>query len=68
MVKVFFRPQANVQTALAQVTAMVQTMIKQMPPGATPPLVVNYTASSTPVIQLGLSSKTIPEHEVFDFG
>jgi CzcA family heavy metal efflux pump len=68
VVKVFFRPQANIQTALSQVTAMVQTMIKQMPPGATPPLVVNYTASSTPVIQLGLSSKTIPEHEVFDLG
>ncbi len=68
VVKVFFRPQANVQTALAQVTSIVQTMLKQMPPGATPPLVVNYTASSTPVIQLGLSSKTIPEHEVFDLG
>ena len=68
IVKVFFRPQANIQTALAQVTSIVQTMLKQMPPNATPPLVVNYTASSTPVIQLGLSSKTIPEHEVFDLG
>jgi CzcA family heavy metal efflux pump len=68
IVKVFFRPQANIQTALAQVTSIVQTMLKQMPPDATPPLVVNYTASSTPVIQLGLSSKTIPEHEVFDLG
>jgi CzcA family heavy metal efflux pump len=68
VVKVFFRPQANIQTALSQTTAMVQTMLKQMPPGATPPLVVNYTASSTPVIQLGLSSPSIPEHEVFDLG
>ena len=68
IVKVFFRPQANIQTALSQVTSIVQTMLKQMPPDATPPLVVNYTASSTPVIQLGLSSKTIPEHEVFDLG
>src|SRR5580658_1406181 len=60
VIKIFFRPGANIQTALSQVTAIVQTVVRGLPPGTTPPLVITYTASSTPVIQLGLSSKTIP--------
>ncbi|HTC94016.1 MAG TPA: efflux RND transporter permease subunit [Terriglobales bacterium] len=68
VIKIFFRPGTNVQLALSQVTAIMQTVTRQLPPGTTPPLVVTYTASSTPIIQLGLSSKTLPEQELFDLG
>src|ERR1700683_3299541 len=52
VVKIFFHPSVNIATANAQVTAISQTLLKQMPPGATPPLILNYSASSVPVIQL----------------
>ncbi len=68
IIKIFFRPQANIQTALAQVIAIVQTSVRGLPPGTTPPLVITYSASSTPVVQLGLSSKTLPEQLLFDLG
>src|SRR5208282_4117343 len=68
VIKIFFQPHANIQTALAQVTAMVQTTTRSLPPGTTPPLVVTYSASSTPIVQLGLSSKTLPEQQLFDLG
>src|SRR6201988_1980690 len=68
VIKIFFRPQANIQTALAQVTAIVQTTVRSLPPGTTPPLVITYTASSTPIVQLGISSKTLPEQVLFDLG
>ncbi len=66
VVKVFFQPTANIQTAIAQVVAIEQTMLRQMPPGITPPLIIKYSASSIPVIQIGLSSPTLPEQTVFD--
>src|SRR5580700_4249850 len=68
VIKIFFQPQANIQTALAQVTAIVQTTVRSLPAGTTPPLVITYSASSTPVVQLGLSSKTLPEQQLFDLG
>jgi CzcA family heavy metal efflux pump len=68
VIKIFFRPGTNIQTALSQVTAIAQTSVRQLPPGTTPPLVVTYTASTTPIIQLGLSSKTLPEQRLFDLG
>ena len=68
VIKIFFQPTANIQTALAQTTAMVQTILRGLPPGTTPPLVVTYSASSTPIVQLGLSSKTLPEQQLFDLG
>ena len=68
VIKVFFQPQANIQTALAQVTAIVQTTVRSLPPGTTPPLVIQYTASTTPIVQLGLSSKTLPDQVLFDLG
>jgi CzcA family heavy metal efflux pump len=68
VVKVFFRPNANIQTALAQVTAISQTQLRQLPAGTTPPLIIQYSASSVPIIQLGLSSKTLPEQQLFDYG
>src|ERR1043165_9310863 len=66
VIKVFFQPTANIQTALAQVVAAMQTQVRQLPPGITPPLVIKYSAASIPVIQLALSSPTLPEQSVFD--
>ena len=68
IIKVFFRPGTNVQGAIAQITAICQTSVRGMPPGTTPPLIISYSASTTPIIQLGLSSKTLPEQELFDLG
>ena len=68
VIKIFFRPSVNIPTALTQVTAMCQTMLRTLPPGTSPPLVINYTASTTPIVQLGLSSKTLPEQRLFDLG
>ena len=68
VIKIFFQPDANIQTALAQVTAIVQTTVRSLPAGTTPPLVITYTASSTPIVQLGISSKTMPEQVLFDLG
>src|SRR5579864_1553306 len=66
VVKVYFRHGANIQTALAQVTAISQTALRQLPPGTTPPLIIQYSASSVPILQLGLSSNTLPEQRLFD--
>ncbi len=66
IIKVFFRPGTSLQTVIAQVTAISQTSVRSMPPGTTPPLVISYSASTIPVIQLGLSSKSMPEREMFD--
>ncbi|MFZ1136172.1 MAG: efflux RND transporter permease subunit [Candidatus Korobacteraceae bacterium] len=68
VVKLYFRQGANIQTALSQVTAIMQTIVRGLPPGTTPPLVITYSASSTPIVQLGLSSKTLPEQQLFDLG
>jgi multidrug efflux pump subunit AcrB len=66
VIKVFFQPKANIQNAIAQVVASVQSQLRQMPPGITPPLVIKYSASSIPVMQLALSSQTLPEQALFD--
>ena len=66
IIKVFFQPTANIQTALAQVVAVEQAQLRQLPPGITPPLVIKYSASSIPVVQLSLSSPTLPEQQLFD--
>jgi CzcA family heavy metal efflux pump len=68
VIKIFFQPTANVQTALAQTTAIVQTILRNLPPGSTPPLVAIYSASTVPVIQIGLTSDTLSEQALFDFG
>jgi CzcA family heavy metal efflux pump len=66
VIKIFFRPKVNIAMAVTQVTAISQTVLRALPLGTTPPLVITYTASSTPVVQLGVSSKTLPEQQVFD--
>jgi multidrug efflux pump subunit AcrB len=68
VVKVFFQPSVNINAALAQVTAASQTVLKFLPPGITPPNVLTFNASSVPIIQLALSSKSLSQSELFDFG
>lgn len=66
VVKVFFQPNAKLPAALAQVTAICQTVLKQLPTGITPPLIISYNASSVPILQLGLSSDKLGEQELYD--
>ncbi len=66
--KVYFQPHVNVATAIAQITAISQTQLRQLPQGTTPPLVIVYTASSVPILQLGLSGEGLSEQQLNDFG
>src|SRR5579883_1649114 len=68
LIKIFFHSGANVETALAQTTAISQTFLKNLPPGTTPPLVIIYSASTVPVLQVGLNSDTLSEQQLFDYG
>ncbi|HTP51446.1 MAG TPA: efflux RND transporter permease subunit [Anaeromyxobacteraceae bacterium] len=68
IIKVFFQPNANVQTALAQTAAISQTFLRSLPPGTTPPLVMIYSASTVPVLQIGLTSDRLSEQQLFDYG
>ena len=66
VVKIFFQPTVNISAAMAQVTAASQTVLKLLPPGITPPIVLRYNASSVPILQLALSSKTVSQTALFD--
>ena len=68
VVKIFLQPGANVAQAIAQTTAVSQTVGAQMPPGTQPPLIISYSASSVPIMQLALSSDTLSEQQLFDYG
>ncbi|HEV7610646.1 MAG TPA: efflux RND transporter permease subunit [Steroidobacteraceae bacterium] len=68
IVKIYFHRSVNIATANAQVTAISQTLLKQMPPGATPPLITNYSASTVPIIQLALSGVGLTEQILADLG
>ena len=68
VVKVFFQPGVQVSAAVAQLTASSQPAIRQMPPGITPPLVISYSASSVPILQLALSGQGLSEQQLNDFG
>jgi multidrug efflux pump subunit AcrB len=68
IVKIFFHPSVNIATANAQVTAISQSLLKQMPVGTTPPLIINYGASTVPIIQLALSGKGLTEQNLADLG
>jgi multidrug efflux pump subunit AcrB len=68
IIKLFFQPNVKIEGAVAQVTAICQTILRQAPPGTTPPLVIAYNASSVPILQLGLSSDTLSEQQLFDLG
>src|SRR5438128_789110 len=66
IIKIFFQPSVNINAALAQVSAMSQTVLKQMPAGITPPTILSFNASSVPILQLALSSQSLPETTLFD--
>src|ERR1700709_1159458 len=66
IIKIFFQPTVNINAALAQVNGMSQTVLKQMPPGITPPLILSFNASSVPILQLALSSDKMSETQIFD--
>ena len=68
IVKIFFQPNVDIRTANAQVTAIAQTLLKQLPPGATPPLILNYSASTVPIIQVALSGDGLTEQNLADIG
>jgi multidrug efflux pump subunit AcrB len=68
VVKIFFQKNVDIAKALAQVTAASQTVLKLLPPGITPPYVLSYNASSVPILQLALSSKKLPQMQLFDLG
>jgi multidrug efflux pump subunit AcrB len=68
IIKIFFQPNVDIRTANAQVTAISQTLLKQMPPGATPPLILNYSASTVPIIQVALSGEGLTEQNLADIG
>jgi multidrug efflux pump subunit AcrB len=68
IVKIYFHPTVNIATANAQVTAIAQTLLKQLPAGATPPLIINYSASTVPIIQLALGGKGLTEQNLSDLG
>src|SRR6201998_4012727 len=68
VVKVFFHPTVSIDKAIAQITANSQTQLRQLPVGTTPPLIITYSASTVPILQLGLSGKGISEQQLHDYG
>jgi multidrug efflux pump subunit AcrB len=68
VIKIFFQPKVEIASAVAQVTAIAQTQLRQLPPGTTAPLILQYNASSVPIIQLGLSGEGMSEQQLNDFG
>ena len=68
VIKIFFQPNVNIADANAQVTAIAQTQLRQLPQGTTPPLILQYSASSVPIIQLGLSGQGLSEQQLNDLG
>jgi len=68
IVKIFLQPNTDLATANAQVTAISQTVLRQLPPGTLPPLIINYSASSVPILQLGLSGNGLSEQQLNDLG
>ncbi|MDB4933864.1 MAG: Cobalt-zinc-cadmium resistance protein CzcA [Labilithrix sp.] len=68
VVKIYFQPGAHIDAATAQVTAVSQSVLKQMPPGATPPFIIRYSASNVPILQAALESDALSEQQLFDYG
>ena len=68
VIKVFFQPGAKIEAAVAQITSNTQTILRALPPGITPPLIIRYNASNVPILQLSVSSKSLSEQELYDNG
>src|SRR3989440_2277903 len=66
VIRVYFQPGAKIEEAEAQITSAGQTAIRQLPPGTTPPLILRYSASTVPILQLSMASNTLPEQKLFD--
>src|SRR5271170_1195000 len=67
IIRIYFHPGAKIEAAVAQVTATSQAVLKVMPPGITPPFIVQYSATSVPVVQIAVSSETLTEQEIYDY-
>jgi multidrug efflux pump subunit AcrB len=68
VIKVFFHPKARVDAAVAQLAAASQAVLHSLPTGIVPPNIIRYNASSVPILQLGISSDSLPEQEIYDLG
>jgi multidrug efflux pump subunit AcrB len=68
VIKVFFQPGARIEAAVAQLTSVTQTILRVLPPGITPPLIIQYSASNVPILQIGVSSQTLAEQQLYDYG
>jgi CzcA family heavy metal efflux pump len=68
VIKVYFQPKVKVELAVAQIGSIVQTILRALPPGIFPPAIIKYNASSVPILQLSVNSKTLSEQELFDYG
>src|SRR5882724_2430300 len=68
VIRVFFQPDASIDAAVAEVTAINQTLLRIMPPGTTPPLIIRYSASNVPILQAALTSDTLSEQQIYDYG
>src|SRR5256712_1427278 len=67
LIRVYLQPGANIDLAMSQIVAVSQTLLRSMPPGIFPPLIVQYDASSVPILQLGLNSNTLTEQQLYDY-
>src|ERR1700734_1799316 len=67
LIRLYFHPSARIEAAVAQVTATSQTILKTMPPGINPPFIVQYSATSVPIVQIAVSSETLTEQQIFDY-
>ena len=68
VIKIFFQPGAHIEAATAQVTAISQTVLRQVPAGTTPPFIIRYSASNVPIMQAALESDSLSEQQLFDYG
>lgn len=68
VIKVFFHPGAKIEAAVAQITAMSQSVIRVLPPGITPPVIIRYNVSNVPILQAAISSDSLGEQQLYDFG
>jgi multidrug efflux pump subunit AcrB len=67
LIRVFFQPDAKIEAGVAEVTAINQTLLRIMPPGTTPPLIIRYSASNVPILQLAVNSDTLTEQQLYDY-
>ncbi len=68
LIRMYFQPGAKIEMAIAQITALSQTILRTLPPGMFPPMIVKYDASSVPILQLGMNSDSLTEAQISDYG